>query len=93
MAPSIKMGTAADTIDANFDLNEPFQPPEEKQAYNANDTIGFGNMTMGGPQVLGGGGDISAMGVNDTVGDLLGVMTSQKNSVKRIAPPQEPPII
>jgi len=50
-------------------------------------------MTMGGPQVLGGGGDISAMGVNDTVGDLLGVMTSQKNSVKRIAPPQEPPII
>lgn len=69
-------GTAADDIDANFDLDEPFQPPEEKTVFNGNDTIGFGNMTMGGPQVLGGGGDISAMGVNDTVGDLLGVMTS-----------------
>jgi hypothetical protein len=57
-------------------LDEPFLPPEEKTVFNGNETIGFGNMTMGGPQVLGGGGDISAMGVNDTVGDLLGVMTS-----------------
>ena len=24
MAPTIKLGTAADTIDANFDLDEPF---------------------------------------------------------------------
>ena len=42
-------GTAADAIDADFDLDEPFQPPEEKVVYNGNDTIGFGNMTMGGP--------------------------------------------
>lgn len=77
-------GTAADAIDADFNLDEPFQPPEEK-VYNGNDTIGFGNMTMGGPQILGGGGDVSAIGVNDTVGDLLGQMSSaQKNSVKRV---------
>ena len=42
-------GTAADAIDADFDLDEQFQPPEEKVVYNGNDTIGFGNMTMGGP--------------------------------------------
>lgn len=40
-------------------------------------------MTMGGPQILGGGGDISAIGVNDTVGDLLGGMQS-KNSMKKM---------
>ena len=90
MAPTMKLGAAADDIDANFDLDEPFQPPEEKQVYNGNDTIGFGNMTVGGPQVLGGGGDISAIGVNDTVDDLLGVMSKGKNqnsSLKRVAPP------
>lgn len=42
-------GTAADAIDADFDLDEPFQPPQEKTVFNANETIGFGNMTMGGP--------------------------------------------
>lgn len=46
-APTMKLG-AADDIDANFDLDEPFQPPEEKVVFNGNDTIGFGNMTMGG---------------------------------------------
>jgi len=73
------LGAAADDFDKNFDLDEPFLPPEEKPVFNGNDTIGFGNMTMGGPQVLGGGGDISAIGVNDTVGDLLGVMANGKN--------------
>jgi hypothetical protein len=42
-------GTAADAIDADFDLDEPFQPPQEKTVFNANETIGFGNLTMGGP--------------------------------------------
>ena len=37
--------------------------------------MGFGNMTIGGPQIIGGGGDIS---MNDTIGGIVNVMSSQK---------------
>jgi|APCry1669190731_1035312.scaffolds.fasta_scaffold93323_1 hypothetical protein len=39
--------------------------------------MGLFNMTVGGPQIIGGGGgDVTDM--NDTIGGLVNVMSSQK---------------